>query len=66
MASVPAQRTSTLAAVVAALLASTTLLAGFAGTDLFLPMVGRQAGVFPSTWYTTVWIYNPGPAAAWR
>ena len=35
-------------------------LAGFSGTDLFLPMVGRQAGAFPSNWYTTVWIYNPG------
>ncbi len=34
-------------------------LAGFAGTDVFLPMVGRQPGVFPSNWYTTVWIYNP-------
>jgi hypothetical protein len=39
------------------------LLAGFAGTDLFLPNVGRQAGVFPSNWYTTVWIYNPGADA---
>ena len=38
--------------------------AGFSGTDLFLPMVGRQAGVFPSNWYTTVWIYNPGVEAA--
>jgi trimeric autotransporter adhesin len=35
-------------------------LAGFAGTDVFLPMVGRQAGVHPSNWYTTLWIYNPG------
>ena len=39
-------------------------LAGFAGTDLFLPMVGRQAGVYPSNWYTTVWFHNPGVAAA--
>ena len=39
-------------------------LAGFAGSDVFLPMVGRQAGIFPSNWYTTVWIYNPGAAAA--
>jgi len=53
-------------AMVAALcvLAATSLLAGFSGTDLFLPMVGRQAGVFPSNWYTTVWIYNPGVDAA--
>jgi hypothetical protein len=40
------------------------LFAGFSGTDLFLPMVGRQAGVFPSNWYTTVWVYNPGTEAA--
>ena len=40
-----------------------TALAGFSGTDLFLPMVGRQAGVHPSNWYTTVWIYNPGAEA---
>jgi len=39
-------------------------LAGFAGTDLFLPMVGRQAGVFPSNWYTTIWVHNPGSQAA--
>jgi hypothetical protein len=38
--------------------------AGFSGSDLFLPMVGRQAGVFPSNWYTEVWIYNPGAEAA--
>jgi len=66
MATAPSQRRFALAAVVLSLSASTTLLAGFAGTDVFLPMVGRQAGVFPSNWYTTVWIYNPGPAAAWR
>jgi hypothetical protein len=35
-------------------------LAGFAGTDVFLPMAGRQAGVHPSNWYTTVWFHNPG------
>ncbi len=37
--------------------------AAFSGTDLFLPMVGRQPGVYPSNWYTTFWIYNPGAAA---
>ena len=45
-------------------LAAAPLLAGFAGTDVFLPMVGRQAGVGTSNWYTTVWIHNPGNAAA--
>ncbi len=47
----------------ASLLLAAPALAGFAGTDLFLPNVGRQAGVFPSNWYTTVWIYNPGAEA---
>ncbi len=45
------------------LLTTGPAFAGFSGTDLFLPMVGRQAGAFPSNWYTTVWIYNPGAAA---
>jgi hypothetical protein len=48
----------------AALAAAPPALAGFAGTDLFLPMVGRQAGVYPSNWYTTVWVHNPGNQAA--
>ncbi len=39
-------------------------IAGFSGVDVFLPMVGRQAGVHPSNWYTTVWVYNPGSEAA--
>ncbi len=38
--------------------------AGFSGTDLFLPMVGRDAGVHPSDWYTDVWIHNPGSEVA--
>jgi hypothetical protein len=49
--------------VAVCLVAAAPLLAGFAGTDLFLPNVGRQAGVFPSNWYTTVWIHNPGADA---
>ncbi len=64
MATVSTRHTTTLAAAAAFLLGSSTLLASFAGTDLFVPMVGRQAGIFPSNWYTTVWIYNPGAAAA--
>ena len=59
---VPASR-RLLAFLLASLLAA-PLLAGFAGTDVFLPMVGRQAGVGTSNWYTTVWIHNPGNAAA--
>ena len=37
-------------------------LAGFAGTDLFIPFVGRGPGVYPSNWFTTVWVYNPNAA----
>jgi len=44
--------------------AGTSVFAGFPGTDVFLPMVGRQAGVGASNWYTTVWIHNPGTVAA--
>ena len=58
---------STFAVALAALvllLGAANLLAGFAGTDVFLPMVGRKAGVHPSNWYTTVWLYNPGADAA--
>jgi hypothetical protein len=55
-------RTVLVLTVIAATVAS-PVLAGFAGTDVFLPMVGRQAGVYPSNWYTTVWIYNPGASA---
>jgi hypothetical protein len=50
--------------VMLVLLVSSPALAGFAGTDLFLPMAGRQAGVHPSNWYTAVWVHNPGAAAA--
>ena len=38
-------------------------LAGFAGTDLFLPMAGRGVGAYPSNWFTTVFLYNPNPEA---
>jgi trimeric autotransporter adhesin len=52
------------AALLAATLAASTVLAGFPGSDLFVPMAGRQAGVHPSNWYTTLWVHNPGAAAA--
>ena len=29
------------------------------GSELFLPAVGSGAGVPPSFWYTTVWVFNP-------
>ena len=38
---------------------ATPLLAGFAGTDLFIPMAGRGVGAYPSNWFTTVYLYNP-------
>jgi hypothetical protein len=39
-------------------------LAGFAGTDVFLPSVAGAPGVAPSVWYTTVWVHNPNARAA--
>ncbi len=33
-------------------------LAGFSGTDVFLPSVGRAQGI--ANWYTAVWVHNPG------
>ena len=38
-------------------------LAGFAGTDLFIPMAGRGVGAYPSNWFTTVYLYNPNDTA---
>jgi len=35
------------------------LCASFAGTDVFLPSVGRGPGKAGSQWYTTMWVYNP-------
>ena len=52
------------ATIVLSTLTATVALAGFSGSDVFLPMVGRQAGVGTSNWYTTVWIHNPGAAVA--
>ena len=42
---------------------ATPALAGFAGTDLFIPMAGRGAGAYPSNWFTTLWVYNPNASA---
>jgi hypothetical protein len=57
------RKTGLLAAIVA-LAVVAPALAGFSGSDVFLPMVGRQAGVGTSNWYTTVWIHNPGAEVA--
>jgi hypothetical protein len=55
---------STVAGALAAAIVAAPAGAGFAGSDVFLPMAGRQAGVHPSNWYTTVWVHNPGGEAA--
>ncbi len=56
--------TRTVAFVITLLLASIAAPAhgAFSGTDVFLPSVGRAAGI--SNWYTTVWVHNPGTVQA--
>ncbi len=46
------------------LAAAGTSTASFPDDDLFLPSVGRAVGSQGSKWYTTLWLYNPGTAAA--
>ncbi|HEX9500159.1 MAG TPA: hypothetical protein VGA10_00760, partial [Thermoanaerobaculia bacterium] len=46
-----------------AVLLCTPLFAGFPGTDLILPAVGRVEGVGGSQFYTTVWVTNPNATA---
>jgi hypothetical protein len=53
-----------LVAGAAILMSSAPALAGFAGTDLFIPFAGRATGQLGSNWYTTVWIYNPNNSIA--
>jgi len=38
---------------------SAPALAGFSGTDVYLPSVGSGPGAASSQWYTTVWVHNP-------
>ena len=45
-------------------LGSGVALAGFPATESYLPSVGRGSGASGSQWYTTVWVFNPGSAAA--
>jgi len=52
------------AAVVLCVAAATPVLAGFSGTDVFLPAVGSKPGVEPAVWYTTVWVHNPNSTPA--
>ncbi|NOZ78468.1 MAG: hypothetical protein GXP48_04665, partial [Acidobacteria bacterium] len=51
------------AAVLLAAVTASPLLASFAGTDVFLPSVGRGPGKAGSQWYTTMWVYNPNPSS---
>lgn len=46
------------------LVAAAAALAGFPGTDVFLPSVGAKPGVPPAVWYTTVWVHNPNATPA--
>jgi hypothetical protein len=50
-------------ACLVALLAAVDVPAGFPGTDLFIPSVGRAQGI--ATWYTTIWVHNPGSEPAY-
>ncbi|MEE4271495.1 MAG: hypothetical protein V2I67_07475 [Thermoanaerobaculales bacterium] len=45
-------------------MASEPALAGFAGTEVYLPSVGRGDGVGSSVWRTTLWIHNPSSTTA--
>lgn len=45
--------------LVATLMAATPVSASVSDTELFLPAVGTGAGVPPSYWYTTIWVFNP-------
>ncbi|MBI4914341.1 MAG: hypothetical protein HY825_00710 [Acidobacteria bacterium] len=51
------------ATALAVLLATAPALAGFPGTDVFIPSVGRAQGI--ANWYTTIWLHNPGSEAAY-
>ncbi|MGV8041314.1 MAG: hypothetical protein AB2L07_15030 [Thermoanaerobaculaceae bacterium] len=50
--------------VVAVGICAQVALAGFSGTDLFLPSVGAKPGVAPAIWYTTVYVHNPNATPA--
>jgi hypothetical protein len=44
--------------------AAASLFAGFAGTDVFIPSVGRRPGNLGSQWHTLLWIHNPSDTTA--
>ncbi len=43
---------------------STVVSAGYSGTEVYLPSVGRGDGVGTSVWRTTLWMHNPSGVAA--
>ncbi len=47
-----------------AVAASAPAFAGFAGTDVFIPSVGRRPGTLGSQWYTQLWVHNPSGTGA--
>ncbi|MGV8041317.1 MAG: hypothetical protein AB2L07_15045 [Thermoanaerobaculaceae bacterium] len=55
---------STALVVVAVGICGEVAMAGFSGTDLFLPSVGAKPGVAPAIWYTTVYVHNPNATPA--
>ena len=61
---VPARVTIAAALGVVVLATAAPLFAGFAGTDSFLPAVGRRPGDAGSQWYTLLWIHNPSDTTA--
>jgi hypothetical protein len=48
----------------AVVFAAVPLFAGFSGTDVFIPSVGRRPGNLGSQWYTLLWIHNPSGTTA--
>jgi len=48
----------------AVVFAAVPLFAGFSGTDVFIPSVGRRPGNLGSQWYTLLWIHNPSATTA--
>ncbi len=48
----------------AVVFAAVPLFAGFAGTDVYIPSVGRRPGNLGSQWYTLLWIHNPSGTTA--
>jgi len=48
-----------LAAAILTLAAAPTVLANFAGTDVFIPSLGHGPGASQSQWYACIWVHNP-------